>query len=54
LDFGHMVALQHPAIFQLGYDKMGGVVLAHGLPVARKGVDRSYGLPWGWRYGGWH
>ena len=34
LDFGHMLALQHPAIFQLGYDEMGGVVLAHGPPLA--------------------
>jgi hypothetical protein len=45
LDFGHMLALQHPAIFQLGYDEMGGVVLAHGPPVARDGVRRSYGVP---------
>ena len=37
LDFGHMVALQHPPIFQLGYDEMGGVVLAHDLPLAREG-----------------
>lgn len=47
LDFGHMVALQHPAIFQLGYDEMGGVVLAHGPSVAKEGVVRSYGVPWG-------
>jgi hypothetical protein len=42
-----MLALQHPAIFQLGYDEMGGVVLAHGPPVARDGVRRSYGVPKG-------
>ena len=43
LDFGDMVALQHPPIFKLGYDEMGGVVLAHGPPVAREGIRRSYG-----------
>ena len=53
LDFGHMIALKHPAIFQLGYDEVGGVVLAHGPSVAEGGLARSYGVPWGWLPSGW-
>jgi hypothetical protein len=47
LDFGHMVALEHPSIFKLRDDEMGGVVLAHGPPVAWEEMGQSYGDPWG-------
>ncbi len=39
LDFGYMVALQHPAIFQLGYDDMGDLY----WPIARHAVWRDGG-----------